>query len=188
MALDAFEASLKANGQHGLVNTIEHLETVDPADIPRFAELGVVASMQAEHLPLEHDEKVMRLGEERCRYEWPFKSLLETGATIAFGTDFPVVYYNQFPGIYASIARKNYDGTTAGVDNGEVMTLPQALKANTICSAYVYGRDDELGSLEAGKLADIIVIDRNLFDVPVDDINDTKVILTMMDGKITYQE
>lgn len=188
MALDAFEASLEANGQHGLVNTIEHLETVDPADIPRFGQLGVVASMQAEHMPLEHNEKVMRLGEERCRYEWPFKSLLEAGATIAFGTDFPVVYYNQFPGIYASIARKNYDGTIAGVDNGEVMTLPQALKANTICAAYVYGRDDELGTLEAGKLADIIVLDRNLFDVPVDDINDTKVILTMMDGNITYQE
>lgn len=187
MALDAFEASLKANGQHGLVNTIEHIETMHPDDIPRFAELGVVASMQGEHLPLEINEKVFRLGEERCKYEWPFKSLADAGAVIAFGTDFPVVYYNQFPGIYASIARKNYDGSIAGVDNGEKLTLPQALKANTINAAYVYGRDDELGSLEAGKLADVIVIDRNLFAVPVDDINDTKVLLTIMDGNITHQ-
>lgn len=187
MALDAFQASLKVNGQHGLINTIEHIETIHPDDIPRFAELGVVASMQGEHLPLEMNEKVIRLGEERCRYEWPFKSLYEAGATIAFGTDFPVVYYNQFPGIYAAIARKNYDGSIAGVDNGETLTVAQALKANTINSAYVYGRDHEIGSLEEGKLADVIVVDRNLFTCQTDEIKEAKVLLTIADGNITYQ-
>ena len=186
MALDAFEESLKVNGKHGLVNSIEHIETMHPDDIPRFRELGVVASMQGEHLPLEMNEKVARLGEERCRYEWPFRSLADAGAVLAFGTDFPVVYYNQFKGIYAAVARKNYDGTTAGVDNGENLTLPEALRANTIGSAIVYGRDDEIGTLEAGKLADVIVLDRNLFTADVEEIKDAEVALTVMDGNVVY--
>lgn len=188
MALDAFEASLKANGEHGLVNAIEHIETIDPADIPRFKELGVVASMQGEHLPLEMNEKIIRLGEERCKYEWPFRSLADAGAVLAFGTDFPVVYYNQFPGIYASIARKNYDGSIAGADNGEKLTLAEALKANTIGSAHVYGRSNELGTLEKGKLADVVVLDRDLFAVKEEEIKDTKVILTIMDGQVVFEE
>ena len=187
MALDAFEESLKVNGKHGLVNSIEHIETMHPDDIPRFRELGVVASMQGEHLPLEMNEKVARLGEERCRYEWPFRSLADAGAVLAFGTDFPVVYYNQFKGIYAAVARKNYDGTTAGVDNGEKLTLPEALRANTIGSAIVYGRDDEIGTLEAGKLADVIVLDRNLFTADVEEIKDAEVVLTVMDGNVVFR-
>ena len=187
MALDAFEESLKVNGKHGLVNSIEHIETMHPDDIPRFRELGVVASMQGEHLPLEMNEKVARLGEERCRYEWPFRSLADAGAVLAFGTDFPVVYYNQFKGIYAAVARKNYDGTIAGVDNGEKLTLPEALRANTIGSAIVYGRDDEIGTLEAGKLADVIVLDRNLFTADVEEIKDAEVVLTVMDGNVVFR-
>ena len=186
MALDAFEESLKVNGKHGLVNSIEHIETMHPDDRPRFRELGVVASMQGEHLPLEMNEKVARLGEERCRYEWPFRSLADAGAVLAFGTDFPVVYYNQFKGIYAAVARKNYDGTIAGVDNGEKLTLPEALRANTIGSAIVYGRDDEIGTLEAGKLADVIVLDRNLFTADVEEIKDAEVALTVMEGNVVY--
>ena len=187
MALDAFEESLKVNGKHGLVNSIEHIETMHPDDIPRFRELGVVASMQGEHLPLEMNEKVARLGEERCRYEWPFRSLADAGAVLAFGTDFPVVYYNQFKGIYAAVARKNYDGTIAGVDNGEKLTLPEALRAHTIGSAIVYGRDDEIGTLEAGKLADVIVLDRNLFTADVEEIKDAEVVLTVMDGNVVFR-
>lgn len=188
MALDAYEASLKANGSHGLVNTIEHIETIHPDDIPRFKELGVAASMQGEHLPLEMNEKIIRLGTERCRYEWAFRSLKDAGAVLALGTDFPVVNYNQFPGIYAAVARKNYDGSMAGVDNGEYLTVAEALKANTMGSAFVYGRDHELGSLEPGKMADIIVLDRNPFRCPVDDIKDTEILLTIMDGKVTYEK
>ena len=75
----------------------------------------------------------------------------------------------------------------AGVDNGESLTLPEALKANTIGSAYVYGREKELGTLEAGKLADVIVTDRNLFEIPVDEIKDTKILLTVMDGNVVYE-
>lgn len=186
MALDAYEESLKRNGEHGLINTIEHIETIHPDDIPRFKELNVAASMQGEHLPLEMNEKIARLGEERCCYEWPFKSFLDSGALLAFGTDFPVVFYNQFVGIHAAVTRKNYDGSMAGVDNGEYLTLAQALRANTIGSAQVYRRDHELGTLEDGKLADIIVLDRDIFKAEPDDIKDVKVEMTMVDGNTVY--
>lgn len=188
MALDAYEYSLKVNGKHGLRNSVEHIENIHPKDIPRFRELDVIASMQGEHLPLDRNEKVVRLGEERCKWEWPFKSFIESGATLAFGTDFPVVNYNQFPGIQAAVTRQNYDGTIAGVDNKENLTLAEALIANTMGSAKVYKRDDEIGSIQEGKLADLIVLDRNLFDIPTEKIKDTKVILTIMDGKIINEK
>lgn len=188
MGLDAYEKSLEVNGQHGLVNTIEHIEFVDPEDIPRFSKMGVIPSMQGEHLKLDANEQLTRLGEGRTRWGWAFKSFLDSGAELAFGTDFPVVPFNQFVGVHAAVSRKNYDGSVAGVVNGENITVAQALKCNTINSAKVYGRDHELGTLEAGKLADVVVIDRNLFTCPVDDINDANVILTVMDGKVTYKE
>lgn len=187
MALDAYEESIKINGSHGLPNTVEHIETINASDIPRFKELNVIASMQGEHLPQEYNEKVTRLGEERCQLEWAFRSILDSGATLAFGTDFPVVRYNQFVGIWASVTRKNYDGTPAGVKNGQNITVAEALTANTLGSAKVYSRENELGTLEPGKLADVIVIDRNLFTVPEDDIRDAKILLTVMDGNITYK-
>lgn len=188
MALDSFERSIKVNGRHGLPNTVEHIESIHPDDIPRFKELDVIASMQGEHLQQEHNEKLTRLGEERCRYEWPFRSLMDAGADMAFGTDFPVVNYNQFPGIYAAVVRKNYDGTIAGADNGEKLTLAEALSVNTLGSAKVYGRQNELGSLEEGKLADVIVLDRNLFERPEEEIKDAGVVLTISDGNVIYKK
>ena len=76
----------------------------------------------------------------------------------------------------------------AGVDNGEYLTVAEAFKANTMGSAFVYGRDHELGSLEEGKLADVVVMDRNLFEIPADDIKDTKILLTVMDGNVVYEQ
>lgn len=105
MALDMYEVSEKKNGKHGLKNTIEHIEHIHPDDIPRFAALDVIPSMQPAHLPLDNNEKIGRIGEKRCRWEWLHRSLLDAGAIIAFGTDFPVVEYNPFPNIYAAITR-----------------------------------------------------------------------------------
>lgn len=187
MALDAFEASEKVNGRHGLKNSIEHIETIDPEDIKRFAKLGVIASMQGEHLALDNNEKIIRVGRKRCRWAWPMRSILDSGVTLALGTDFPVVHYNQFPGIYAAVTRKNYDGSHAGIRNKENITLAEALIANTLGSATVYNREHELGTLEAGKLADIIVIDRNLFEVDSSQIKDARIVFTMMDGKVTFR-
>lgn len=188
MALDAFEASVKVNGKHGLSNTIEHIETMHPDDFKRFAELGVIASMQTEHMLLDSEEKITRLGEERCKYEWPLRSLLDAGATLALGTDFPVVKYNQIRDIWASVNRTYDDGTPAGADNGQHITLTEALRANTLGSAKAYGRDNELGTLESGKLADVIVLDRNIFDIPSQEIKDATVLLTVMDGNVVFNK
>lgn len=186
-ALDAFEASRKQNGDHGCKNTIEHIETIHPDDLPRFAELDVIASSEPLTLPQENFEKVIRCGEERCRWEWPYRSLLDAGAKLAFGSDYPVVGFNPYPTIYAAATRCFEDGKPCSVNPEECITVYEALMAYTLGAAEVFDRAHELGTLEEGKLADITVVDRNLLTVPVQEINDAKSLMTMVDGKIVYE-
>lgn len=187
MGLDFFEASLKANGTHGLENTIEHIETIHPDDIPRFAELSVVPSMQPYHLVLDYNEKIRRVGKERCRWEWPHKTILEQGGALAFGTDYPVVHFNPFPNIYAAVTRCDSDGMPTGANPQECISLADALAAYTCGAARAYSRKD-MGRLEEGMLADIIVIDRNLFEVDPVEIKEASVELTIMDGNVVFKK
>jgi predicted amidohydrolase YtcJ len=113
LALDAFEKSCKENDNSNIRNCIEHIENIHPDDIPRFATLGVIASMQPLHLPME-PLKVTHFGEERAQYEWTIKTLLDNGATLAFGTDYPASDLNPFVNIYTAVTRCNQDGTPAG--------------------------------------------------------------------------
>ncbi|MDF3001559.1 MAG: Amidohydrolase 3 [Bacillota bacterium] len=190
MALDIFEASNLVNENPGnerkLRNTIEHCETIHPFDLPRFEKLGVVASMQPYHLIQDSGEKLLRMGVERSKTEWPHRSLLTSGAMLAFGTDYPVVDFNPFPSIYAAVTRCDDDGRPSGVNPEEAITLAAALRAYTYGGAFVYGREEELGTLEEGKLADIAVLSRDLFTIPSEEIKECKVVLTVMDGKIVY--
>ena len=192
MALDVFEKSNQANDNpgnyKGLRNTIEHCETVHPDDISRFAELGVIASMQPYHLTQDANEKIVRMGKERSKGEWSHRSLLNAGTKLAFGTDYPVVDFNPFPSIYAAVTRCDDDGNPTGINPEEKITLTEALKAYTYESAYVYGREKEIGTLEAGKLADIVVIGQNLFAIPVNEIKNCSVEMTIMDGKIVFEK
>lgn len=185
-ALDGYEASIKANGKHGLKNTIEHIEMIHADDIPRFAELDVIASMQAQHLPLDEFEKTTRCG-ERDKMQWVLRSLIDAGAKMAFGTDYPVVDFNPYPTIHAAVTRCFADGRPASPNPEQCITLKEALVAYTLGSADVYGRAHELGTLEEGKLADIIAVDRNLFEIPEQDIYNAKTIMTMIDGRIVYE-
>jgi predicted amidohydrolase YtcJ len=191
LALDCFEASNRENhnpgNQRGIQNTIEHCENIHPDDIPRFRQLGVIPSMQPYHLTLDYNEKVGRIGVERCMYEWPHKSLLDAGARLAFGTDFPVVGFNPFPSIYAAVTRCDDQGVPTGTNPDERISLADTLKAYTLGSAYAYGREQELGTLEKGKLADIVVVNKNLFDIDVEEIKACFVHLAMMDGNIEYE-
>lgn len=186
MALDLFEKSLAVNGEHGLCNTIEHIETIHPDDIPRFAELNVIPSMQPYHLTLDFNEKVRRVGETRCQWEWPHKSILEHGGKLAFGTDYPVVDFNPFVNLYAAITRCD-DGIPTGTNPWEKISLAEALIAYTGNAARAYSRSD-IGVLEEGKLADVIVVDRNLFETDSMEIKDASVELTVMDGAIVYEK
>lgn len=187
MALDMYEASCKVNGKDGAVNTVEHIENIHPDDIPRFKELGVIPSMQPYHLTLDFMEKPRRIGEQRCRWEWPHRSLLDAGATLAFGTDYPVVDFNPYPTIYAAVTRLDDDGNPASTNPQECITLAETLKAYTAGAAAAYGRND-IGTLEEGKLADIIVVNRNLFDIEPAEILGCETVMTMFDGEIVYEK
>jgi predicted amidohydrolase YtcJ len=191
LALNCFEASNAANGnvgnQKGIKNSIEHCENVHPDDIPRFRSLGVTASTQPYHLTLDNNEKIHRIGAERSRYEWPHKSLLEAGARLAFGSDYPVVGFNPFPSLYAAITRRDDLGQETGVNPGEKITLPEALRAYTQGSAYTYDREEELGTLEKGKLADIIVVNKNLFDIEAEEIKKCHIDMAITDGKVEFE-
>lgn len=187
MALDLFERSREVNGEHGLHNTIEHIETIHPSDIGRFAELDVIPSMQPYHLTLDANEKIRRVGEKRCRWEWPHKTILKQGGKLALGTDFPVVSFDPFPNIYAAVTRCDDEGTPTGVNPEECITMGQTLKAYTASAAAVYSRED-IGVLAQDKLADIIVLDRNLLTVPAEEIQKTSVVLTVMDGKVVFEK
>ncbi len=187
MALDMYEASRDINGDMNFYNTIEHIEHIHPDDIPRFKELSVIPSMQPYHLTLDFNEKIGRIGKERCRWEWPHRSLLDAGASLAFGTDYPVVDFNPFPSLYAAVTRLDDNGKPTGINPEECISLTESLIAYTAGAAKAYNRDD-IGILAEGKLADIIVVDRNLFDIPPEEIQKASVDLTIMDGKVVYEK
>lgn len=190
-ALDIFEESNRVNNNEGnakgLRNAVEHIEDILPSDIPRFAKLGVIASVQPYHLTLDANEKIIRIGAERCRSAWPHRSLIDAGAVLALGTDHPVVSPSPFRNIYSAVTRCNDAGKPTGVNPEEAMTLPEALRAYTLGSARIYGVEKELGTLEEGKIADIAVLDRNLFAVLPQEILQCRVNLTLLDGKVVFK-
>ncbi|HZG16272.1 MAG TPA: amidohydrolase [Candidatus Bathyarchaeia archaeon] len=186
LALDAYEEAQMINGKRDSRHSIEHVEVIHPDDIQRFQELGVTASMQPDHLAMsERGVYTDRIGAEREKYVFSIRTLQEAGARLAFGTDFPIDVLNPLLQIYRAVTRIDSSGKTVWHPH-ECITLADALKAYTTGSAYGTFREHELGTLEAGKLADIVVLERNLFELPVEDIPDTKVQLTIVDGKIVY--
>ena len=187
-ALDMYENSIKVNGGVPFHNSVEHIELISPADMKRFKELNVVASMQPAHLPLDVNEKVDRCGMRRSTYAWNHRSLLENGAILAFGTDFPIVDLNPFENIYAAVARCYDSGMPTGTNPWECISMADTLKAYTIGAAHAYNKQNDLGTLEAGKYADIIVLDTNLFEVEYVDIKRTNVLMTMVNGQIVYEK
>ena len=190
LGLDAFEEARQKNGTRDSRHTIEHIEVIEPTDIPRFTELGVIASMQPEHLNMEVFEEnvyLSRLGEERSTYTWPVKSLQIAGAKLAFGSDYPIVDINPMLGIYRAVTRVASDGEPIGGWNpAEKIHLAQVLQHYTSGSAYGVFEENNVGTLEKGMLADITVLDRNLFTVGSEEILETKVKMTIMDGQVVY--
>ena len=193
LSLDWFEEAMKLNERENARHSVEHADHLDPADIPRFGELDVIASIQPEIMAPVKSFKdnlyPIRLGPERSVYAWPYKSLQDGGAVLALGTDSAVTEFTAMRNIYRALTRLHDDGTPAGGWNPqECLTLADCLRAYTYNPAYMVGREDELGTLEVGKYADIIVLDRNLFNVPAREILDTEVELTIMDGRIIYKK
>jgi predicted amidohydrolase YtcJ len=188
--LDAVEAARNQNGDIGHRHHIAHLQLIDPDDIPRFRELDVIADFQ----PLwaladdyQTELTMPYLGPERSRWQYPIRSLLNSGAMIAFGSDWGVSSANPFEQIETAVTRMGALGeTTEPFYPEERIDLPTAIAAFTINAAYVNHIDDKTGSIEVGKLADLIVLDRNLFELDQADISDTKVLLTLMEGQPVF--
>lgn len=189
-ALDAIEEALLENGQLGNRHHISHVQMWDPSDIPRFAELGVVANFQP--VWAYADKYVTELtipfiGEERARWMYPIKSVLDTGATIAFGSDWSVSTANPFPEMETAVTRKDAEDASSPVFIPEErIDLASAVAAFTINAAFVNKQEDKTGSVEVGKLADLIVIDKNIFEIDPDGISDAKVLLTLFGGEPVY--
>jgi len=186
LALDAYEEAQKTNGKRDSRHSVEHIEVIHPDDIHRFSELGVTVSMQPDHLAMsERGVYTEQIGAEREKYVFSINTLQKTGAKLAFGTDFPIDILNPLLQIYRAVTRIDSSGKTVWHPH-ECITLAEALKAYTSGPAYGTFREQELGTLEVGKLADIIVLERNLFEVLVEEIPDIKVLLTMVDGQVVY--
>ncbi len=166
---------------------IEHAQHLDPADIPRFKSLGVIASMQGIHCTSDAPFVVKRLGEKRSRegaYAW--RSLLDSGALIANGTDAPVESVNPIPCIYASVTRKRLDNGMEFFPE-QKMTRTEALYSYTMANAYAAFEEDIKGSLEKGKLADIILVSKNLLTCSDAELPEAKVMMTMVGGEVKYR-
>jgi len=189
-AFDAIEEAQIENGSLGNRHHLSHIQMFDPADIPRFAELDAVANFQP--LWAYADEYVTELtvpfiGEERARWMYPIKSVQDTGAMIAFGSDWSVSTANPLPQIETAITRRGaFDEPMPVFIPEERIDLETALVAFTINAAYVNKHEDQTGSIEVGKLADLIVLDRNLFDIEPADISETQVLLTLFGGNAVY--
>ncbi len=165
---------------------IEHAQHLSPQDIPRFGQMGVIASMQALHACSDGPYVVRRLGEQRARegaYVW--QSLLRSGAVVLNGTDTPVEDANPIPGFYCSVTRKLKDGSE--FFPAQVMSRAEALRSYTLSNAYAAFEEGRKGSLTAGKLADIVVLDRDIMAVPPDSIPGTKVLYTIVGGRVVYE-
>ncbi|MDD4509057.1 MAG: amidohydrolase family protein [Eubacteriaceae bacterium] len=192
-ALDCYEGAIEKFGDTGSRHAVEHVETTIQADIDRFARLPVIASMQPEHLAMTdvfaENPYLVRYNERQKKFCWPIKSIMYAGAVVSFGSDCPVVTNNPFVGIYRAVTRVHNDGEPKGGWNPEQkVTMAEALHAYTYNGYYGVKREKELGTLEPGKLADLIVIDQNLLTIPHEEIRGSNVIFTMIDGKVVYEK
>jgi len=186
MALDAFE---KAQGGKAspLRNRIEHAQIIALEDISRFAKLGVIASMQPIHATSDMNMAEDRIGAKRVMGGYAWRRLLDSGAIIASGSDFPVEKPNPFLGLYAAVTRQDRGGMPeGGWYADQALTRAEALHSFTLDAAYAAHAEDRLGSLEAGKWADFIIVDRDYFEIPAAQIDDIRVLQTWVGGRLVF--
>ncbi|MGE7869822.1 amidohydrolase [Bacillus paramycoides] len=191
LALNAYENAQKVLGEKGLHHSVEHIDTINEKDINRMAGLNVLASVQPLHtyFGLVMGGYNAPLGKERLAFSWPYREILDAGAKLALSTDFPAVYsLNPILSIHGAVTRSTpiLGETSEGMNTEHTITLHEALIAYTRDAAYAETFESDLGTLEPGKLADIVVLDRNLFDIDPMDIKYAQVDMTIFDGVIVY--
>jgi len=188
MLLDLFEAVAKRNGPRDRRFRIEHAQHLRREDISRFARLGVIPSMQPYHCIDDGRWAEKRIGPERIKTTYAFRSLLDEGARLTFGSDWTVAPINPLLGVYAAVTRRTLDDRNPlGWVPEEKITVEEAMKSYTIDNAYASFDESSKGSLETGKLADLVVLDRDIFTIPPVRIPQASVLYTIVGGKIVYR-
>lgn len=190
-ALDAYEDAQRTNHSTDDRPRIEHIETITAEDIPRFGKLGVIASFQPLHTdPNEDTLKVWAVaaGPDRVSRAWPWRSVESTGGKLAFGSDWPVVTISPWPGVQNALTRQTAEGEPAGgwVPK-ERINIEDAVRGYTLGAAFAGRREKTEGSLETGKLADLIILSKDLFTIEPPDILNEEVLVTMVGGKVVYE-
>ena len=184
--LDAYQAAAAANGQRDSRHRVEHIELVHPLDIPRFKELGVIASMQPLHAPMrveEGDVWPVRVGPQRWQYSFAWQTLREAGARLAFGSDWPVVTQNPLRGLHNAVNRQPW---VAGLpEQGQDLTA--ALLSYTRDAAYAEFQEHQKGQLKTGYLADLLLLSENIFEIDPSGLADVHPLLTCVGGSVVYE-
>jgi len=185
--LDIYE---RIGGEHPAAHRfrVEHAQHVRPEDFARFGKLGIVASMQPYHAVDDGRWAEKRIGHERARSSYAWKSMLGAGAKLAFGSDWPVAPLDPLLGIYAAVTRATLDGKNPGGWFPEQrLTVEEALRAYTLGAAYAAFQEKEKGTISPGKLADVVVLSDDLFQIPPERIKDVRVEVTIVGGKVVYR-
>jgi len=184
MALDAFERGMRAAQRSTLRPRIEHAQVIALDDVPRFAQLNVIASMQPTHATSDMNMAEDRVGPERIRGAYAWRTLLNAGAHLTGGSDFPVELANPFHGLYAAVTRKDRNGHPLGGWRAqEKLTREEALRLFTLEAAHAARMENVVGALSIGQWADFILVDRDYFAAPEDAIDDIRVIATYVAGQ-----
>ncbi len=189
VVLDALEVGIARYPENPGRHRVEHVQILDAADLGRFSELSVIAAMQPTHATSDMYWAEERLGADRIRYAYAWRSLLDSGARLALGSDFPVERVNPMHGIYAAVSRRDLDGwPEGGWYPGESLSRTEALRGFTLDAAYAGFMESLVGSLETGKRADFVVLDRDIMSIPEDDIAHARVLQTWLDGSLVYSQ
>ncbi len=186
--LNAFETAQMANGIRDSRHRSEHAQILTDGDIPRFAELGVIASMQPTHCITDKRFCEKRIGYERSKGAYAWRRLLDAGAKIAFGTDYSVEPLDPLEGLYASVTRKDRQGEPGeGWFPDQKLTMEEAIELYTLDSAYAQFMEDRKGMIKPGYLADMVIFNNDLMTIPHDEIMTSQVDYTIVGGKVVYK-
>jgi predicted amidohydrolase YtcJ len=187
LALDQFEDTINRLGGKNLRNRVEHAQIINPSDIPRFKQIGIVPAMQPTHATSDKNMAGDRLGEERLRGAYAWQTFLNQGSRVASGSDFPVELANPFFGLHAAVTRQDRENQPKqGWLPEEKMTVYQAFKSFTLDAAYAGHQDKVLGGLTKGKWADFILIDKDIFTIPNEQLWQPEVLQTWIAGKKVF--
>jgi predicted amidohydrolase YtcJ len=186
--LNAYEKAQQSNGKRDSRHRIEHAQVLHVDDIPRFAALGVIASMQPTHCITDKRFAEKRIGTRRCKGAYAWQRLLDAGATVAFGTDYPVEPINPLEGLYAAVTRKDRAGESGdGWFPDQKLSMEEAIELYTLGSAYAEFMEDRKGMIKEGYLGDVVIFNNDLMTIPHDQIMSSKVDYTIVGGKVVYK-